>query len=264
MMRSAGILPAHPLTPCAVCPVYPAPPPHPAPPAVALNPPAPVNPPLPPAPVQQAWGGPAAPPTANLGGPVPVTPEPPRESARLGAPESSEPPKALPPGKEAPPERAPTPKLPAGIANFAEVLPGVASGLRPMLDGLDWLKVNGYKAALQVREPGENGDADRHLLQQRGLKYLTLEVSPKALTPAVVDEFNRIVADPAERPLFVYDRDGTLAGALWYLHFRTADKLSDEEARKKAAALGLKEDGEGPQRDMWLAIQKYLAERDKN
>jgi protein tyrosine phosphatase (PTP) superfamily phosphohydrolase (DUF442 family) len=267
MVRSAAVLPAHPLAPCAVCPAYPTPPPHAAAPAVALNPPAPVNPPaaaggyqpLPSGPVQQAWG-PASPPTANLGGPVPVNPERPRESARLGAPESAEPPKAVPPG----PERAPTPRLPVGIANFAEVMPGVASGLRPMLDGLDWLRANGYKTALQIREPAENGDGDRHLLQQRGLTYLSLEVSPKTLTPAVVDEFNRIVADPANRPLFVYDKDGSLAGALWYLHFRTADKLSDEEARKKAAALGLKEDGEGPQRELWLAIQKYLAEREKN
>jgi protein tyrosine phosphatase (PTP) superfamily phosphohydrolase (DUF442 family) len=198
----------------------------------------------------------------SLGGPVPVGPERPRESARLGAPESAEPPKTLP-DKPTSPERAPTPKLPAGIAGFAEAVPGVASGLRPMLEGLDWLKANGYKAALQVREPGESGDADRRLLEQRGLRYLTLEVSPKTLTPEVVAEFNRVVADPANRPLFVYDKDGGLAGALWYLHFRTAGQLPDEEARKKAAALGLKEDGDGPQREMWLAIQKYLEEHGK-
>ena len=37
--------------------------------------------------------------------------------------------------------------------------------------------------------------------------------------------------------------------------------FGDEEARKKAAALGLKEDGDAARREMWLAIQKYLAEK---
>jgi protein tyrosine phosphatase (PTP) superfamily phosphohydrolase (DUF442 family) len=191
-----------------------------------------------------------------------VPPDQPRESARPNVPQSSEPPKAPPLNKDGGSAGGEKPRsspaLPVGIANFAEVMPGVASGLRPLLDGVDWLKTNGYKTVLQIRAPGENGDGDRQLLEQRGLKYLTLEVSPKTLTPEVVDKFNQIVADPANRPLFIYDKDGSLAGALWYLHFRTADKLSDDEARKKAAALGLKEETTGPNGELWLAIQAFV------
>jgi protein tyrosine phosphatase (PTP) superfamily phosphohydrolase (DUF442 family) len=257
-VRTAGILPAHPLTPCQACPAPSAPP------APPFNPPGPVGPP--PGPVQQAWGQPS-PPSVSLGVPVPAASEPPRESARLSTPQSPEPPRAIIPNKPVVPEggeKPPrSPELPAGIANFAEVFPGVATGLRPMLDGLDWLKANGFKTVLQVRAPGENGESDRQLLEKRGLKYLSLEVSPTTLTPAVVDEFNKIVADTGNRPLFVYDRDGTLAGALWYLHFRTAAKLPDEEARRKAAALGLREDADGAPRELWLAVQKYLADQGK-
>jgi protein tyrosine phosphatase (PTP) superfamily phosphohydrolase (DUF442 family) len=159
------------------------------------------------------------------------------------------------------PRRAPS--LPAGIPNFAEPIPGVASGLRPTLDGIDWLKTNEFRAALHVKAPGENDDADRQLFEQKGLKYLSLEVSPTTLTRKVVEEFNKVVADAADRPLFVYDKDGSLAGALWYLHFRTAGKLPDEEARKKAASLGLKEEADGGPREMWLAIQKFLEEQDR-
>jgi len=191
----------------------------------------------------------------NLGGPVPIPAEGSRESARITPPESPEPPRSNP-------EKA-TPRLPAGIANFAEVLPGVAAGLRPMFDGIDWLKSNGFKVALQIRAPGENGDGDKNLFEQRGLRYLSLELSPKTLTPQMVDDFNKIVADPANRPLFVYDRDGGLAGALWYLHFRTAARMPDDEARKKAASFGLKEDADGLPRDLWVAIQKYLADQEK-
>jgi hypothetical protein len=252
VVRSAGILPAHPLTPCQSCP---------APPAATLYPAGPLPQagsnfqPMPPGPLQQAWG-PASPPGVNLGGPVPVPSEESRESARIRPPESEEPPRAGNPEKA-----TPTPRLPVGIANFTPVISGVASGLRPLVDGVDWLKNNDYKTAVQIRTPGENGDGDRNLFELRGLKYITLEVSPRTLTPRLVDEFNKIVADPTNRPLFVYDKDGSLAGALWYLHFRTVDKMSDEQARKQAAPLGLKENAEGPQGELWLAIQKYLAEQ---
>jgi protein tyrosine phosphatase (PTP) superfamily phosphohydrolase (DUF442 family) len=234
-----------------------------------LNPPAPVGAPpagayqpMPPGPLQQAAAPPAAP-GVSLGVPVPSDAERQRESGRLGTPQSPEPPRVPPEKPDGAEKPHRSPELPVGIANFAEALPGVASGLRPMLDGLDWLKANGYKAVLQARTPGESADADRQLMQRLGLKYLTLEVSPTTLTPEVVAEFNKIVTDPASRPLFVYDKDGSLAGALWYLHFRTAGQFSDEEARKKAAPLGLKEDMDGPQREMWLAVQKYLADREK-
>jgi protein tyrosine phosphatase (PTP) superfamily phosphohydrolase (DUF442 family) len=148
-----------------------------------------------------------------------------------------------------------------GIPGFTEAKAGVSSGLRPTLEGLDWLKAKGYRTALYVRRPGEEDAGDRKAFESRcQMLYLTVEVSPQALTPAAVERFNRIVADAENRPLFVYDREGMLAGALWYLHFRTAEGLSDEEARRKAAALGLKEDESGPHREMWLAIQKYLSE----
>ena len=59
-------------------------------------------------------------------------------------------------------------------------------------------------------------------------------------------------------PLFVFDRDGSVAGGLWYLHFRLVEKLSDEKARAEAARLGFREDGAS--RTMWIAVQNYLSE----
>jgi len=235
---------------------------------VTLNPPAPINhaggafQPMPGGPLQPA-GGPTSGPEVSLGVPVPIVPERQRESARPNVPQSPEPPKAPPLDKGGGPDGGERPRsspvLPVGIANFAEAMPGVASGLRPLsIDGVDWLKTNGYKAVLLIRAPGEVDDGDRRLMGQRGLKYLSLQLSPKTLIPEVVEAFNKIVADPANRPLFVYDKDGSLAGALWYLHFRTADKLPDDEARKKAAALGLKEDTTGPNGDLLLAIQAFV------
>jgi hypothetical protein len=155
--------------------------------------------------------------------------------------------------------RAGTPPLPASIPDFRIIKKGVASGLRPThLEGLDWLKTNGYRMAVYIRAPGEPDDADRKLFEDKhGMKFASLAIAPDALTLEVVDQFNHMVADPANRPLFVYDKDGSLAGALWYLHFRMIDQQGDEEARAIAARLGLKEE----HREMWIAIQKVLSGR---
>jgi hypothetical protein len=155
--------------------------------------------------------------------------------------------------------------MPVGIPQFAPVKKGVDSGLRPTrLDGLDWLKENGYRMALYIHRPGESDSVDRKLFEgKHGMKFASLAVSPETLNLDVVEQFNRLVVDPANQPLFVYDKDATLAGALWYLHFRMVDRQSDEEARTNAARLGLRDDPSPESRELWLAIQKVLGAQRK-
>jgi hypothetical protein len=149
---------------------------------------------------------------------------------------------------------------PAGIPQFTKVKNGVYSGQRPTaLEGLDWLKTNNFRMALYLRGPNDSDDADRKQFEDRGIKFASLVVSPENLTLDIVDQFNHIVSEPADQPVFVYDKDGSLAGALWYLHFRMIDQQSDTDARTNAARLGLKEDN----RDLWLAIQKILSGRQR-
>jgi hypothetical protein len=158
-------------------------------------------------------------------------------------------------------EKQATPSLPVGIPNFAAVTDRIASGLRPLLEGLDWLRDQRYRTVVHVKLPGEDDVADRREVEKRGLKYVSLDASPTTLTPAVLEQFNRLVGDAAGYPLFVYDKDGMLAGGLWYLHFRTVDRITDEAARTKANRLGLKDETLGDHKAMWLAIQKLLSEQ---
>jgi protein tyrosine phosphatase (PTP) superfamily phosphohydrolase (DUF442 family) len=147
------------------------------------------------------------------------------------------------------------------IPGFTIVREQVASGRKPFSEGFDYLKRNGYAAVLYMHEPGEDYSADKREAEQRGLKYFTIDVSAKTLGRPVVEQFNRLVGEAGNRPLFVYDRNGQLAGALWYLHFRTVEQMSDEAAREKATALGLKTQKENLNQPLWLAIQKYLSEQ---
>ncbi|MBV9125982.1 MAG: hypothetical protein JO112_21735 [Planctomycetes bacterium] len=185
----------------------------------------------------------------------------PPEITEKPAPQTPEPPLAQPTRPEPLPERSAAPPLPVGIPQFGVARDQVASGLKPSLDGLDWLQAKGYRTVLHLKAPGESDSADRQVVEKHGLKYLSLEVSPETLSRAVVDQFTRIVSDSGNFPVFVYDRDGMLAGGLWYLYFRTAEQQSDEVARMRAARLGLKEEATGAHRTMWVAIQKYLSEQ---
>ncbi len=233
-----------------------------------------------PAPVPMPGAEPVVPPQQSKLGPgaseVPESPwEAPKKEIHLGNPEPASPGAggdklpATPPAGQDPllntPPAKPAPAasesaLPSGIAQFAVALPGVTSGLRPMLDGLDWLKSKGYKTVLHIKRPGQDDAADRKQVEKRGLTYLALDVSPETLNAKVVEEFTRIVSDKSSYPLFIYDKDGSLAGGLWYLYFRQTEESVDL-ALIRAGSLGLRTTGDGPHAEMWLAIQKYLAEK---
>jgi protein tyrosine phosphatase (PTP) superfamily phosphohydrolase (DUF442 family) len=231
--------------------VYPSAPPAPAP----ITPPTGTRfyPPSEPTPSESRWQGvPQA--GVQLSPLPPSSPEPPRDGVRLQTPQ---------PGRPAiTEERTATPSLPVDIPQFAVAQDRVTNGLKPFPDGFDWLRTNGFRTVLHLLPPGESDTADRKVVESHGLRYLGLEVSPQNLA-AAVNDFNRIVGDPANLPLFVYDKDGTLAGALWYLHFRTVDRLPDETARRKAAALGLREETRGDAGTLWVAIQDYLRKQSR-
>jgi hypothetical protein len=204
--------------------------------------------------------GPAAPaPGVRLEQPEPMTPVDsgaPRDSVRPYTPQSPEPP-TVPQRRE---DRDATPALPVDIPRFAIVKPRIAGGNEPYPEGVKWLSKRGYRAALHLRAPGEDDTADRRLFEQNGLRYLSLQVSPQTLSRDLLEEFNRLVGEANNLPLFVYDKDSTLAGGLWYLHFRVVDKQSDEKAREEAEHLGFKQSEPGPSKTMWIAVQKLLAE----
>jgi protein tyrosine phosphatase (PTP) superfamily phosphohydrolase (DUF442 family) len=185
--------------------------------------------------------------------------EPPVASAQGPTSPATPPSAAVPPQPAVKDDHTAPPALPVGIPQFSMAKKNVASGLRPILDGLDWLAAHGYRTALHVHLPGQDDSSDRKQFEARGIRYVSLAVSPETLARDVVDQFNQLVTDAGNQPLFVYDKDGTLAGGMWYLHFRIAEGATDEDARARAERLGLKPDQEGEGKLMWLAVQSYLS-----
>ncbi len=150
------------------------------------------------------------------------------------------------------------PDLPVDIPAFVKVKEDVYSGQKPFSDALHWLKEKGFKTIVHVLSPDEDETTSRLKFEAKGFKYVPIKVSPKTLDRKQVDELNHIVSDATNYPIFVYDRDTSLTGGLWYLHFRIVDRMTDEQARAEASRIGFKEDEDGTHRQMWLAIQRFL------
>jgi protein tyrosine phosphatase (PTP) superfamily phosphohydrolase (DUF442 family) len=172
---------------------------------------------------------------------------PDRRGAILLEPDYVERPKAVeadPPAGDPPPaaRKQPPADKPTGIAEFTQVKDGVSAGQRPEIEGLDWLQAKGYKTVVNLRKPADDDTTDRRQVERREMKYVSLEVSPEKLTQEWLDEFNRLIADNASRPIFVYG-DPTVAGVVWYLHLRTAEFLTHDEARVRAGRIGRIEEG---------------------
>lgn len=251
----------------------------PVPAGVAVPPPgsvvAPPTAPVPFAPGATASPGGLAPPSQAIqqnnyippGAPPAPTPPPAVSGVQLEQPEATTPnteSRSYTPQTPEPPmardNRGASPVLPVDIPQFAAVKTNIASGQEPFAGGIDWLKSHGYRTALHIRSPGEDDSAARKQFEQRGLRYLSLELSPQTLSRQSVDPFNRMVGDANNLPLFVYDKDGSLAGALWYLYFRLVDHATEAKAREEAERLGFKQERSDAHLKMWLAVQNLLKE----
>lgn len=146
-----------------------------------------------------------------------------------------------------------------GLPGFARVKEGIASGRKPGLEGLDALKRAGYRTVIYLHPAGADYSAIREVVTKRDLAFVAIETTPEKLASAIA-AFNSAIADKAARPAYVFDDDGVRAGALWYLHFRTAEALNDDAARIRAKPLGLTEQGAEAQA-FALAIQRFLETR---
>ncbi len=91
------------------------------------------------------------------------------------------------------------------------------------------------------------------------MAFVALETTPEKLSE-VIEQFNAVVADKSRHTIYVFDDDGVRAGAIWYLHFRTAEAMNDDAARVRARPLGLTDQGEEA-KAFAIATQRYLESR---
>ena len=144
----------------------------------------------------------------------------------------------------------------ASVTGFANVIPGVATGRKPGLDGFESLHTAGYKTVIYLHAPDADTSAAKALAEKSGLKFESISVTPDNLKTSY-EKFKEFLGTSEAKPMFVYDDDGVRTGHFWFIYFRTAGGLSDDEAQVRAAPLGLRD---AASNDAFRkAAQEYLA-----
>jgi uncharacterized protein (TIGR01244 family) len=134
------------------------------------------------------------------------------------------------------PQTNPAPEYPS-IRNFFRANAQFCTGGQPSMEDLARLKAEGVRAVLNLRRPSEY-DAEEEAAKAKslGFRYFTIPVDPAAPHDAQVEQFLRILAATANRPIFVHCATNNRVSAFWMIRRVLVDgwKVADaeEEARK--------------------------------
>ncbi|MDG3006292.1 hypothetical protein [Paludisphaera mucosa] len=126
-----------------------------------------------------------------------------------------------------------------GVARFAAVDLKLAGGSVPSTVGLGWLAEKGYRTLLDLRDPSKIDPAFIGEAARRGLRYVSFPTDLAKLDREHLDRFSSELSLDAARPLYFFDEDGRVAGALWYIRRVLNDKIGWDVARREAENLGL-------------------------
>lgn len=129
-----------------------------------------------------------------------------------------------------------------GIRNFSRVDATVGCGGATSPLAFTALKKQGFVSIVNLRlasEAGADIATSRTSAQSVGLKYIHLPLDAESPSPAVVDEFIKVVTDKANQPVYIHCGSANRVGAVWLAKRLVVDKWPTEKATQEAEAIGL-------------------------
>ena len=127
------------------------------------------------------------------------------------------------------------------IEGFFRVNDAVSTGGQPSTAQLAALKAEGFRAVINLREPGEHeAAAEEAAARDLGLVYVNIPVRTAEPRPEQVDAFLRVAADPSIYPAFLHCASGNRVGAFWMIRRVLVDGWTPACAEKEALKIGLK------------------------
>jgi len=148
---------------------------------------------------------------------------------------SQQPPPVQPPAG-AQPASAPKPTSPAGlhgVRNFTSIDSTFALGGALAEGSLAALKEAGFVTVVNLRaasEEGANVEAHTEAAKLAGIRYVHLPFVPASPDATKVDEFLKIVSDPASQPVLLHCASGGRASMFWAIKRVLIDGWTFEKA----------------------------------
>ena len=133
----------------------------------------------------------------------------------------------------------------AGIANYYHVRPDVATAGQPSDQGLADIKKAGFKTIINLRTEQEGSLEERPKVEGLGLEYHNIPIGSDGISKDQVAVFEKILGDPANRPVFVHCASSNRVGAMWFIHQVLGEGKDEASALEEARKAGLKPNLEG-------------------
>jgi uncharacterized protein (TIGR01244 family) len=118
----------------------------------------------------------------------------------------------------------------------------ITVGAQPSAAQLEQLAREGFKTIVNLRASGEadqplSPDVEGQKVQEQGMQYLHIPVSPEAMQPEQVDQFRHELSR-LPTPVFVHCKTGQRSGAFAMMHMAVERGMSGEETVDKAEQMG--------------------------
>lgn len=149
--------------------------------------------------------------------------------------------------------RAEVPEQVVGIVNYKRLHQGLAVGGTPSPEALRELKAMGFKTIIDLRTEDEGTAQEKAAVEQLGLRYVLVPVTPTTLSLDDVKLVAGVLGDAAAAPVLLHCASSNRVGAVYGIVQRLEGK-SLAEAEAAAREAGLKSEA------MAQAMQRVAAE----
>ena len=116
-----------------------------------------------------------------------------------------------------------------GIPNYYRLRDDIATAGQPTDEALEDVKKAGFKAVLNLRTEQEGSLEEKPKVEALGMEYYNIPIGRDGFSPAILEQFQEILADADNRPLLIHCASSNRVGALWYIH-QVLDTGEDEAA----------------------------------
>lgn len=139
----------------------------------------------------------------------------------------------------------------AEIPGYQRVRPDLATAGQPAPDTVRKLKEMGFRTVVNLRTPAEGTEKDRAVIEELGLRWVHVPVSPASFSAKDVEAVAKILDDTSAGPTLLYCSSANRVGGVWAVYQVMKGKMP-EEALAEGKKVGLK----SPQ--MIEAVQRVL------
>jgi len=124
------------------------------------------------------------------------------------------------------------------VPRFSEVAPGVHRGGQPTREGFEFLKRQGIRTVINLRDDHD----ERETVEKLGMKYVRIPLNAwDRVSDEAIATFFQVVRDPAQQPVFVHCRRGAdRTGFVIGLYRIAEQQWSAEQAYDEARELGMR------------------------